>query len=210
MNIEAQSLISEITVNYKYTEIEHKNKRLQNIGEEMTHRESIAYNELLRAYRNNLRWLGLSDSARNVLAFLLTEKQWTDQPQSPEDICNATGLARSSISAIMSQLTSLGFVESEIDTSEEVVGRRKTLHRVGKGLTGLILFGLRRLNVELQALVNDLSATISTTETKNHVAQNVLRISLEEAERNLQIISSCSEQVLEESRALSKEKSVKR
>ena len=171
----------------------------------MTHRDTMAYTELNRAYRNSLRWLGLSDSARNVLAFLLTEEQWTDNAQSPEDICNATGLARSSVSAIMSKLAGLGLIESEIDLSEEVIGRRRTLHKVGRGLSGLATFGLRRLVVQLQDLVGELKVVQSVIGKKEHAAQNVLRVSVKDAELILQIISACSNDVLIKSRTSNSE-----
>jgi DNA-binding transcriptional ArsR family regulator len=166
----------------------------------MAHRDTIGYTELNRAYRNSLRWLGLSDSARNVLAFLLTEQQWTANSQSPEDICKATGLARSSVSAIMSKLTGLGLIESEIDLSEEVVGRRRTLHKVGRGLSGLAIFGLRRLVVQLQDLAGELKAAQRVIDKKEHAAQNILRISVDDAELILQIVSTCSDDVLMKSR----------
>ena len=163
----------------------------------MVNRDSPTYDEMLRAYRNNIRWLGLSDSARNVMAYLLTESQWTGEPHSPEDIGNATGLARSSISAIMSQLIGLGLVESKIDTSDEVRGRRRTLHTVNRGLSGLVLFGLRRLVVQLQDIVGELKATKNST-LDGSDALRILDNSIEEAERFLRILSGCSDQVLSE------------
>jgi len=166
------------------------------IGIIMVNRDSITYDEILRAYRNNIRWLGLSDSARNVMAFLLTENQWTGEPQSPEDIGKATGLARSSISAIMSQLIGLGLVESKVDTSEDVRGRRRTLHTVNRGLSGLILFGLRRLVVQLQDIVGELRATAGSTAKDDSKAQKILETSIVEAERFLRLLSGFSDQVI--------------
>ena len=162
----------------------------------MTHKDSMIYHELIRAYRNNLRWIGVSDSARNVLAFLLAEDQWTDESQSPEDICNATGLARSSISAIMSRLIGLGLVESQIDPSDEVVGRRKHLHTVGRGLSGLVMFGLRRLVFQLQDLTAELKVAQGTVDKKDHAGREVLRLAIEEIDRNLKILTICTDNVM--------------
>ena len=162
----------------------------------MIHKDSAVYRELIRAYRNNLRWIGVSDSARNVLAFLLAENQWTDESQSPEDISNETGLARSSISSIMSQLTGLGLVESEIDPTDEVVGRRKNLHTVSKGLSGLVMFGLRRLVLQLQDLAEELKTILKTVDKKDHAGREVLRLAIEEIDRNLRILTISTSNVM--------------
>ncbi|MHA1948348.1 MAG: hypothetical protein ACXAAO_15850 [Candidatus Thorarchaeota archaeon] len=168
----------------------------------MVFKDSLGYDELRRTYRNNLGWLGLNDSEREVLSFLLVENQWTDNPQSPEDIANATGLARSTISAIMSKLIGLGLTETIMDISTgDVVGRRKNFYKVRRGLSGIIIFGVRRIVVELNNLVSDLNTSLNLLDKKDHGARDILRQSIDEAHSSLAVLIDCLEKIPIQSQA---------
>ncbi|MFW9847638.1 MAG: hypothetical protein ACFFF4_00760 [Candidatus Thorarchaeota archaeon] len=157
--------------------------------------DSLTYDEMLRAYRNNIRWLGLSDSERNVMALLLTEQQWSGDPLSPEDISNVTGLARSSISAITSKLVGLGLIESVIDYTSDTRGRRKTLYSVTRGLAGLVMFGIRRIVVQLQDIVSELKvATHSASDVPDSL--KIVEKSMNEAVHFLKFLTKCSDQLI--------------
>ena len=84
----------------------------------MSNRDSLAYEKLVTLCRRQLKWLGLSDASRDVLALLLVESYWTGDALTPEEVCTSTGYSRGSISVALSQLSSLGFIDGHTDPKQ--------------------------------------------------------------------------------------------
>ena len=170
----------------------------------MTDRDSILYIKFLRICKKHLQWIGLSEAARDVLSVLLTEYYWSNEALSPEELATITGYSRGSISVAISQLRSLGFIETRIDTSQEGRGRRPTLYALSEGLSGLIMFGIRRLGVELEGILNEINAMQVTIDKGEKTAVKALTALSKEARRNAEQLREytrtiLSTKVLEES-----------
>ena len=146
----------------------------------------------------------MSEAARDILSVLLTEYYWSNDALSPEELASITGYSRGSISVAISQLRSLGFIETRIDTSQEGRGRRPTLYALSEGLSGLIMFGIRRLGVELEGILNEVNAMQVSIDRGEKVALEALTSLSKEARRNAEQLREytrtiLSTKVLEES-----------
>ena len=153
---------------------------------QLADRDSHTYLKLVRISKRHIQWIGLSEAAHDILAFLLVESYWTGGSLSPEELSSLAGYSRGSISVAISQLRSLGFIESRIDTTQSGRGRRATLYATTEGLSGLILFGIRRLTLELEGFLGELEAmsvSLGENETKARSALDSL-----ESEVNMNLI----------------------
>ncbi|MFW9808383.1 MAG: hypothetical protein ACFFE6_03290 [Candidatus Thorarchaeota archaeon] len=150
----------------------------------MTDRDSVSYIKFLRICKKHLQWIGLSEAARDILSVLLTEYYWSSEALSPEELASITGYSRGSISVAISQLRSLGFIETRVDTTQEGRGRRPTLYALSEGLSGLIMFGIRRLGVELEGILNETNAMQMSTDRDEKIAVEALAKLTREAKRN--------------------------
>lgn len=148
--------------------------------------------ELSNIIKKHLRWVGLSESAQDVLAVLIVENYCTGKALSPEEICSITGFARSSISVIISQLEVLGFIVGRLDTEQKRQGRKRTLFHVTGGISGLALFGLRRLVVELKDLLDEIEAIKVGVASDNEASIRLLSVLEEESAINLEHLEKCS------------------
>ncbi|MCK5238129.1 MAG: hypothetical protein KAR33_01205 [Candidatus Thorarchaeota archaeon] len=124
----------------------------------MIGRDSMVYLRITRICKRHLHWVGLSEAARDVLATLLVEHYWSEEPISSEELALITGYSRGSISVAISQLRTLGFIESRIDTSHQGRGRKPTYYVLTEGLSGLVMFGVRRLSLELEGMLGEVEA----------------------------------------------------
>ncbi|MFW9891774.1 MAG: hypothetical protein ACFFFO_06210, partial [Candidatus Thorarchaeota archaeon] len=149
-----------------------------------TDRDSVSYIKFLRICKKHLQWIGLSEAARDILSVLLTEYYWSSEALSPEELASITGYSRGSISVAISQLRSLGFIETRVDTTQEGRGRRPTLYALSEGLSGLIMFGIRRLGVELEGILNETNAMQMSTDRDEKIAVEALAKLTREAKRN--------------------------
>lgn len=170
----------------------------------MTDRDSVSYIKFLRICKKHLQWIGLSEAARDILSVLLTEYYWSSEALSPEELASITGYSRGSISVAISQLRSLGFIETRVDTTQEGRGRRPTLYALSEGLSGLIMFGIRRLGVELEGILNETNAMQISTDRDEKIAVEALAKLTREAKRNSEQLREytrviLSTKVLEES-----------
>ncbi|MFW9787750.1 MAG: hypothetical protein ACFFE2_10470 [Candidatus Thorarchaeota archaeon] len=162
----------------------------------MTNRDSVLYIKFLRICKKHLQWIGLSEAARDILSVLLTEYYWSNDALSPEELASITGYSRGSISVAISQLRSLGFTETRIDTSQEGRGRRPTLYALSEGLSGLIMFGIRRLGVELEGILNETNAMqVSVGEGEKDAIQALTALS-KEARRNAEQLRDITRTIL--------------
>lgn len=157
----------------------------------MSGKDSAAYERFVRICKKHLRWLGLSGASRDVLTVLLLENYWSGKPLSPEEICSLTGFSRSSVSVIISQLEVIGIVDGHIDSSQTGRGRRRTLYSVSGGLSSLTLFGIKRIAVELQDLIDDVES-ITPDDKKMKAVFTDLR---DEASGNLTNLIGCAREV---------------
>lgn len=175
----------------------------------MTDRDSVLYTRFLRICKKHLQWIGLSEAARDILSLLLTEYYWSHDALSPEEIASMTGYSRGSISVAISQLRSLGFIETRVDTTQEGRGRRPTLYALSEGLSGLIMFGIRRLGVELEGMLNETTALQMSIDTDEKAAVQALTALTKEAKRSAEQLREytrtiLSTKVLEESNPTNK------
>jgi DNA-binding transcriptional regulator GbsR (MarR family) len=107
-----------------------------------------------------------------------------------------TGYSRGSISGGITQLSSLGFIESKIDAKQESKGRRTTRYAVNDGLTGLIAFGIRRLSIELEGMINELGTVKMDVERKDAQSLTALALLEDEAKHNLEKLRKNSRDLL--------------
>ncbi|MHA1927342.1 MAG: hypothetical protein ACTSV2_02050 [Candidatus Thorarchaeota archaeon] len=119
-------------------------------------RDSALYLTLTRICKRHLHWIGLSEAARDILTTLLVEHYWSNEPMSAEELANITGYSRGSISVALSQLRTLDFIESRIVSGHQGRGRRPTHFALTKGLSGIVMFGVRRLSLELESMLGEL------------------------------------------------------
>lgn len=162
----------------------------------MTDRDSHNYMKLIRMCKRHLQWIGLSEASRDILATLLVETYWSGQALSPEELATLTGYSRGSISVAISQLRSLGFIETRVDSSHIGRGRRPTQYILVEGLSGLVNFGVRRLSVELEGLLAELEAFrvgLDSTDAQAHAALVALE---SEASRNLEELRKQARKIL--------------
>ncbi|MHA1959904.1 MAG: hypothetical protein ACW99U_06715 [Candidatus Thorarchaeota archaeon] len=124
----------------------------------MTDRDSIVYEKLVRVCRRHIQWIGLSEAARDILAVLLVENYWSGDPLSPEALSSITGYSRGSISVAVSQLRTLGFIETRMGPKQKGRGRPPTYYALTEGLSGLVMFGVRRLSVEIEGILTGVDA----------------------------------------------------
>jgi DNA-binding transcriptional regulator GbsR (MarR family) len=150
----------------------------------MTQRDSITYVKLTRICKKHLQWVGLPEAAKDILATLLVENYWSGEPLSPEDLSTIVGYSRGSISVALSQLRSLGFIESRIGMKNTGRGRRPTLFAVSEGLSGLVLFGVRRVGIEIEGILTELESLRSSTEPEDVEGQKALDLLEKEATTN--------------------------
>ncbi|MHA2424255.1 MAG: hypothetical protein ACXAEF_05675 [Candidatus Thorarchaeota archaeon] len=162
----------------------------------MTYRDSISYLKTVRITKRHLNWVGLSESARDILAFLVTDRYWSNESLSHEELSTMTGYSRGSISGGITQLSSLGFIESKIDAKQESKGRRTTRYAVNDGLTGLIAFGIRRLSIELEGMINELGTVKMDVERKDAQSLTALALLEDEAKHNLEKLRKNSRDLL--------------
>ncbi|MHA1902862.1 MAG: hypothetical protein ACXADL_03985 [Candidatus Thorarchaeota archaeon] len=151
----------------------------------MANRDSLSYSKFVRVCKRHLQWIGLSESARDLLAFLLVERYWSGGPLSPEELSTLSGYSRGSVSVAISQLRSLGFVESRVDMNQPGRGRRPTLYAITDGLSGLVMFGLRRLTVEVEGILSDLESMKIELDASDSKARKAIESLEAEAEHNL-------------------------
>ena len=168
----------------------------QKVYIQMTDRDSLSYIKLVRICKKHLQWVGLSEAARDILAVLLTENYWTGDPISPEELSSITGYSRGSISVAISQLRSLGFIESRMDMSQEGRGRRPTLYTLSEGLSGLIMFGIRRLNIELEGMLTEIMTMKATIDSRDEVAVKALTALELEANSNADRLREFTRRIL--------------
>ncbi|MFW9807464.1 MAG: hypothetical protein ACFFFK_12115 [Candidatus Thorarchaeota archaeon] len=162
----------------------------------MTDRDSVLYIKFLRICKKHLQWIGLSEAARDILSVLLAEYYWSSEAISPEELASVTGYSRGSISVAISQLRSLGFIETRIDTNQEGRGRRPTLYALSEGLSGLIMFGIRRLGVELEGILNETNAMQGTVDKNEKRAIDALAALTKEAKRNAEQLREYTRTIL--------------
>ncbi|MCK5264615.1 MAG: hypothetical protein KAR03_03325 [Candidatus Thorarchaeota archaeon] len=162
----------------------------------MTDRDSLSYIKLVRICKKHLQWVGLSEAARDILAVLLTENYWSGDPISPEVLSSITGYSRGSISVAISQLRSLGFIESRVDMKQEGRGRRPTLYTLSEGLSGLIMFGIRRLNIELEGMLTEIMTMKAMIDSQDEVAVNALTAMEREANSNADRLREFTRRIL--------------
>ncbi|MFW9919682.1 MAG: MarR family transcriptional regulator [Candidatus Thorarchaeota archaeon] len=180
----------------------------------MKERDSLAYDRLVKLCRRQLGWLGLSESSRDILALLLVEDYWTNEPLTPEEICDLTGYSRGSMSVILSQLKSLGFIEGQTDSGQKGRGRRRVMYSMNQGLSGLVLFGLRKLRIDLEGMLGEMIAIEEILGAEESDELEVVAQLIEEATKNIahlreagtKILSSRATIDMEVSRSTSSEK----
>ena len=147
--------------------------------------------ELANVFKKHLRWVGLPEAAQNILAILMVENYCTGKGLSPEEIRSNTGFARSSISIILSQLKILGFVEGKLDLDRKGQGRRRTFFQVTGGIGGLALFGVRRLAVEFESLLDELDILRVGLPSDDETSLRMLSFFVEETTANLSHLNKC-------------------
>ncbi|MFW9843756.1 MAG: hypothetical protein ACFFEV_04205 [Candidatus Thorarchaeota archaeon] len=156
----------------------------------------MAYKKLVTLCRRQLKWLGLSEASRDVLALLLVESYWTGESLTPEEISDETGFSRGSISVALSQLSGLGFIDGQTDPKQKGRGRKRTKFTISEGLSGLIVFGIRKLRIDLEGIISELAAIETIVDSSDDNATRVIRILEEEASRNLTNLRDAIQAVL--------------
>ena len=151
----------------------------------MGKRDSLAYDRMVKLTRRQLGWLGLSEASRDVLALLLVEDYWTGSPLSPEEICKMSGYSRGSMSVILSQLKSLGFIEGQTDSNQKGRGRRRVRYSMNGGLSGLVIFGIRKLRIDLEGLVGEMTAIEELLGKEEAAERDIIIQLIDEASRNV-------------------------
>ncbi|MHA2357130.1 MAG: hypothetical protein ACXADC_18315 [Candidatus Thorarchaeota archaeon] len=157
----------------------------------MTEASICKNEELANIFKTHLRWVGLSEAAQDILAILMVENYCTNEGLSPEEIRSITGFARSSISVILSQLKILGLVEGKLDLERKRKGRRRMLFHVKGGIGGLTLFGVRRLAVELQSLLDEMEILRQGSSSDDETSLRMLSFLEEETTTNLSHLNKC-------------------
>ncbi len=153
---------------------------------------SICKNEeLATIFKTHLRWVGLSEAAQDIIAILMVENYCTGGGLSPEEIGSITGYARSSISVILSQLKILGLIEGKLDLERKGQGRRRKIFHVKGGGGGLTLFGVRRLAVELQSLLDELEVLRQGSMSDDEASHRMLEFIEVETTTNLAHLNKC-------------------
>ncbi len=169
----------------------------------MVQHDSMAYRNLHRIIRKHLQWIGLSDAARDILSSLLVEFYWTHKPLSTDDLVELTGYSRGSISVAVSQLKSLGFIESRVITSHSGPGRRPVLYELTDGISGIVMFAVRRVSIELEGLLREIEGMRLSMDDSEFEERSSLAWLQKETERNLDHIRKYLRQIIA-SEALSK------
>ncbi|MFW9849578.1 MAG: hypothetical protein ACFFF4_10565 [Candidatus Thorarchaeota archaeon] len=162
----------------------------------MVKRDSVAYTRLVALCRRQIGWLGLSEAARDTLALLLVEDYWSNEPLSPEEICSLTGYSRGSMSVVLSQLKSLGFIEGRTDVGQKGRGRRRVRYSMNQGLSGLVIFGLRKLRIDLEGLVGEMSAIEELLGSDEKSEKLIVLQLIDEATRNIAHLRDAVTQIL--------------
>ncbi len=151
----------------------------------MSDRDSVTFTRLVRLCKKHIQWVGLSEAAHDILALLLVENYWSGNALTPENISEINGYSRGTISVSLSQLKSLGFIDGILDPNQRGRGRKRIKYAITDGLSGLIAFGVKKLDFELGAIIDELGALREIIDDDGGRASRTI-IALEtEAQRNI-------------------------
>ncbi len=157
----------------------------------MAERNPVSFFKLVSLCKKHIQWVGLSDASLDILALLLAEKYWSKEPMSPEEIETITGYSRGTISVALSQLKGLGFIDGILDTAQKGRGRKRTKYAISGGLSGLIAFGVRKLDIELGSMIEELQALMETI-GDDASAEKMISALEEEARTNISLLKDAS------------------
>ena len=161
----------------------------------MTEKDSVTYMRLIRMCKKHLQWVGLSEASHDILALLLVENYWSETPLSPEDISTITGYSRGTISVSLAQLKSLGFIDSILDPDQKGRGRKRIMYTITGGLSGLIAFGVKKLDIELGGMIDELGALRETISPNEMKANKTIGSLEDEAQRNILLLRETAHEI---------------
>jgi DNA-binding transcriptional regulator GbsR (MarR family) len=139
----------------------------------------------MRLLKKHIQWIGLSDASHDILALLLIENYWSGETLTPEEISKVTGYSRGTISVSLSQLKSLGFIDGILDPDQKGRGRKRIMYAITDGLSGIISFGVKKLDIELSAIIDELGALREILGDDAGNASTTIIALEEEAQRNI-------------------------
>lgn len=151
----------------------------------MSDRDSVTFLRLVRLCKKHIQWVGLSEAAHDILALLLVENYWSGNALTPEEISTVNGYSRGTISVSLSQLKSLGFIDGILDPEQRGRGRKRIKYAITDGLSGLITFGVKKLDFELGAIIDELGALKEIIDDDGSKASKAIIAIEEEAQRNI-------------------------
>lgn len=103
--------------------------------------------------------LGLQRSAGSVLASLYLSDFEAGERLSSKDISNSTGLSRSMVSMVLSQMQSLDIIDTHLDASKKGGGRRTMLFSLRMGIHDLLKMVIQKYIEQIHRILNDLEQT---------------------------------------------------
>ncbi len=100
--------------------------------------------------------LGLQRSAGSVLAALYLSDFESGGRMSSKEVSDVTGLSRSMISMVLSQLQSLDIIDTHLDVTKKQGGRRTMLYSLRMGVHDLLKLVIQKYLEQTQRILNDL------------------------------------------------------
>lgn len=127
--------------------------------------ETDTYNQIIKVLQIGAEMLGLQRSVGSVLATFYATDFESGEKLSAKDVSEATGLSRSMISMVLSQLESLDIIDTYLDGSRKGGGRRTMLFTLRVGIHQLLKMGIKKHLEQVQRILNDLETLKDNIDT---------------------------------------------
>ena len=102
------------------------------------------------------QYLGVQQSATDILVILYLERYKNEAALSIKDIMNKSGLSLSSVSVLCSRLEAEGILNRRADVSSEGRGRKRILYEFSISINDLLKIGLRKYMQEVERVYRDI------------------------------------------------------
>ena len=113
---------------------------------------------LRRVFALSIQYLGIQQSATDILAILYLEKHMNESALSIKEIMRRTGLSLSSVSVLCTRLDAEGILEKRTDDSGIGRGRRKILYEFNMNLDDLFTLVLGKYIQEASRICRDIKS----------------------------------------------------
>ncbi|MBD3159920.1 MAG: helix-turn-helix domain-containing protein [Candidatus Lokiarchaeota archaeon] len=137
--------------------------------------------------------IGLPDTAGIILTTLYTHRATSEKGLSIGEMSDDTGLSRSTVSQICSQLGTAGILTRRADTDHTGRGRRKMLYYPRVSLHHFLSLSIRRYVQDINRIRMKIEAVLSSEDQIESIENSILKLAKVEIEMFLSDFSQFSD-----------------